>query len=180
MPQLPHSDTKEQKALSVEQLLRFKKAEQPDSAFWDEFDNKLHQRLFQKMVERQHGPIRRWVSAVAHSRITYAAMPAAAAMLVTISVAMRSGVPSAVIQVAQTPSSSVDFVVSVKAPALNRSAQSHETFVQDGLQMNMDNGHFRKVMAVGNPLIPAQSTSRYVADQLGSARNGILFASTSF
>jgi hypothetical protein len=180
MPQLSNPVKSEPKAPSVEQLLRFKKAEQPDQAFWNDFESSLHQRLFQAAVASQRGPVRRWVSAIAHSRAAYA-MPAMAGVALMAVVAMspvRPGISSA----PADASSHVDIVVSVRAPAIDTASQGRESFVQDSLQMNMDNGRFRKVMTAGELRLPLESSTRYVADQLGSgsSRGGFLFASNSF
>lgn len=38
--------------VSLEELLRFKKAERPDQTFWDKFDSELHQRMMQTLVKK--------------------------------------------------------------------------------------------------------------------------------
>lgn len=37
---------------SLEELLRFKRSERPDEAFWDAFDSELHQRMMQTLVKK--------------------------------------------------------------------------------------------------------------------------------
>lgn len=37
---------------SLEELLRFKKAEKPNEAFWERFDNELHHRMMQTLVKK--------------------------------------------------------------------------------------------------------------------------------
>jgi cell division septation protein DedD len=39
---------------SLEELLRFKKAEKPTEAFWGRFDDELHQRMMQTLVKKDH------------------------------------------------------------------------------------------------------------------------------
>jgi hypothetical protein len=41
-----------EKEVKVEDLLRFKRAERPDEAFWDTFDRELHQRMLQTLVKK--------------------------------------------------------------------------------------------------------------------------------
>jgi hypothetical protein len=181
MSKLPDNMADKPKGLSVEQLLRFKKAECPDSAFWDDFDRQLHQRLFQTVVERRESRLRTWFSTFVHSRSTYA-MSALAALIVMIglTISRSSSVvsPPSVGTVVAT-----DMVVSVEAPQRAAKIGGRESFVDDKLNMNMENGSFRKVMATQAMKVSAVSTStRYVADQVGvgSSHGGVLFASDSF
>ena len=37
---------------SLEELLRFKRAERPDEAFWEQFDGELHKRMMQALVKK--------------------------------------------------------------------------------------------------------------------------------
>lgn len=41
-----------QKEVKVEDLLRLKRAERPDDAFWNTFDRELHQRMLQTLVKK--------------------------------------------------------------------------------------------------------------------------------
>ena len=41
-----------EKEVKVEDLLRFKRAERPDEAFWYTFDRELHQRMLQTLVKK--------------------------------------------------------------------------------------------------------------------------------
>lgn len=43
--------------VSLEELLRFKRAERPDEAFWDKFDSELHQRMMQTLVKKDPWPV---------------------------------------------------------------------------------------------------------------------------
>jgi hypothetical protein len=38
--------------VSLEELLCFKRAERPDEAFWEQFDNELHERMMQTLVKK--------------------------------------------------------------------------------------------------------------------------------
>lgn len=38
--------------VSLEELLRFKRAERPGEAFWEQFDSELHQRMMQTLVKK--------------------------------------------------------------------------------------------------------------------------------
>ncbi|MEO0509731.1 MAG: hypothetical protein AAF065_07720 [Verrucomicrobiota bacterium] len=50
--------TKDSQAkVSLEELLRFKRAERPDEAFWDRFDDELHHRMMQTLVKKDPWPI---------------------------------------------------------------------------------------------------------------------------
>ncbi len=42
---------------TLEELLRFKRAEKPDGAFWDRFDQELHQRMMQTLVKKDPWPV---------------------------------------------------------------------------------------------------------------------------
>ncbi|MBN1404370.1 MAG: hypothetical protein JW942_07910 [Opitutales bacterium] len=182
MPQVRKPDQNEPAALSVEQLLRFKKAEQPSQAFWDEFERKMHQRMFQAALERRPGTFRRVFTAFAHSKLFAYATPATAAVIVFGAVVMSPESGNVTAPVA-TLARSVDMVVQVKAPALNAATASQSSFVSDSLQMNLDNGNFRKVLAaVDMPFASQSGSTRYVADRLGEQgrAGGVLFASTSF
>lgn len=48
------ADTKnsQQKEVKVEDLLRLKRGERPDEAFWSHFDQELHQRMLQTLVKK--------------------------------------------------------------------------------------------------------------------------------
>lgn len=42
---------------SLEELLRFKRAERPNEAFWDRFDSELHQRMMRTLVKKDPWPV---------------------------------------------------------------------------------------------------------------------------
>lgn len=48
---LKPSDHPEEK-LQLEELLRFKRAERPDNAYWSRFDQELHQRMLHALVKK--------------------------------------------------------------------------------------------------------------------------------
>jgi hypothetical protein len=180
MTKLPKIQPEEPKALSVEQLLRFKRAECPDPAFWQDFDRKLHQKLFKTVVERRNSPIKNWFSAFIRSRSTYA-MPALAALMVAVGFALTRG-DRAGSSPALPAGQGVDMVVSVEAPANRAVSRGSERFVMDGLNLNADNGQFRKVMATQAMKVSSSGSTRYTADQLGAAstRGEVLYSSTTF
>lgn len=44
--------SEDQKKVTVEDLLRLKRSERPDNAFWGDFDRELHQRMLQTLVRK--------------------------------------------------------------------------------------------------------------------------------
>lgn len=49
---MPDSNQARPNHVKVEDLLRLKRAERPDAAFWDQFDRELHQRMLQTLVKK--------------------------------------------------------------------------------------------------------------------------------
>ncbi len=49
---MPNTNDHKSDKPSLEELLRFKRAEQPDEAFWERFDTDLHQRMLQTLVKK--------------------------------------------------------------------------------------------------------------------------------
>jgi hypothetical protein len=49
---MAHQKNERQKEIKVEDLLRLKRAERPDDAFWGTFDRELHQRMLQTLVKK--------------------------------------------------------------------------------------------------------------------------------
>ncbi len=179
MSKLPNPSPTEPKVLSVEQLLRFKKAERPDEAFWDNFDRELQQKLFQTVVERRSTRIRNWFSAILHSRSAFA-MPVLAALMIVMGIALTRSGPAGSSPVS-SHSGSVDMVVSVEAPARRMVSSVRESFIVDRLNLNAESSGFRKVMASQAMRLSPASTTRYVADQLDTTvRSGVLSASNTF
>ncbi|HNX05610.1 MAG TPA: hypothetical protein PKI32_08905 [Opitutales bacterium] len=179
MTRLKQSRREDSKGVTLEQLLRFKKAERPDAAFWEDFDRSLEQKLFKTVVERRRSPLRNFFYVVLHARSTYA-MPVLAAIMVGLGIAINRGTSDGPLPQA-IASQPVDMVVSVEAHTM-ASAPGTERFVVDKLNSNSDAGSFRKVMAIEAINTPRTSSTRYVADQLGtsSGRNGVLYVSDSF
>jgi hypothetical protein len=177
---LPDNNSGKKAALSVEQLMRLKRAEHPSREFWDGFDEKLHQRIFETAVRRRESRFSIILSAIAHSRLTYAASATAAAAVVIGLTVARSG--SVVLLSVPTLPDSSDMVVQVEAPAQAARLSNHERFVVDRLSgTGVENGSFRKVMAPQAVFVSSAGSTRYVADQVGpSSGRGVLTASSSF
>jgi hypothetical protein len=163
----------------VEQLLRFKRAERPDEAFWTDFDRKLHQKLFKTVIERRTNPVRTWFFSLARSRSIYA-MPALAALMVAVGFALTRGGHAGAAP-SLPAGQGVDLVVSVEAPTNRAVSRGSERFVMDGLNLNAESGAFRKVMTPQAMRVSTSNSTRYVADPLGSSSRGeILYSSTTF
>ena len=81
-----------QKEVRVEDLLRIKRAELPDDAFWNTFDRELHQRMLQTLVKKDpwYVQILRGVS----SRIAQTATVGAAAVFLAMMIVRPAFVDS--------------------------------------------------------------------------------------
>jgi len=81
-----------QKEVRVEDLLRIKRAERPDDAFWNTFDRELHQRMLQTLVKKDpwYVQILRGVS----SRIAHTATVGAAAVFLAMMIVRPAFVDS--------------------------------------------------------------------------------------
>lgn len=90
-----------QKQVKVEDLLRFKRAERPDDAFWGEFDRELHQRMLQTLVKKDplHLQIWRTLSGRLTQSIGVACAAAFLALMVVRPVFIGTG--TAAVSVAQ-------------------------------------------------------------------------------
>jgi hypothetical protein len=178
MKSLRESRREVSKGVTLEQLLRIKKAERPDATFWADFDRGLQQKLFKTVVDRRRTPVRSFFRVVLHSRSTYA-MPVLAAIMVALGIAINRGTSDGPLPQAVT--APVDMIVSVEANT-RASAPGAERFVVDRLNVTSDAGNFRKVMALGSINPPETASTRYVADQLGAAviRGGVLSMGDSF
>jgi hypothetical protein len=92
-----------QKEVKVEDLLRMKRSERPDDAFWNSFDRELHQRMLQTLVKKDP-----WYSQLfraAFGRIAQtAAVGAAAAVLAIVMVrpALIESVPVSGVEVTES------------------------------------------------------------------------------
>ncbi len=49
---MANSNKDSRQNVSLEELLRFKRAERPDEAFWQQFDRELHERMMQTLVKK--------------------------------------------------------------------------------------------------------------------------------
>ncbi len=164
--------------VTLEQLLRVKRAERPGPEFWEDFDRGLQQKLFKTVVDRRRSGVRNFFRVVLHSRSTYA-MPVLAAIMVAFGIALNRGSGDRPLQQAVT--APVDMVVSVEANT-RASSPGAERFVVDLLNSGGESGNFRKVMSLGSINAPDAGSTRYVADQLGlsSGRGGVLSMGDSF
>jgi hypothetical protein len=70
--------------ISLEELLRFKKAERPNQDFWKDFDSELHQRMMQTLVKKDawHVQIMRGLSGKLAQTAAIAAAAAVMALMV--------------------------------------------------------------------------------------------------
>lgn len=73
-----------QKEVKVEDLLRLKRAERPDEAFWGKFDRELHQRMMQTLVKKD--PIHLQIWRALSARFTQSVGVAAAAAFLALMV----------------------------------------------------------------------------------------------
>lgn len=177
-----HSERKaeEAKPLSVEQLLRFKKSERPDDAFWNNFDRELHQRLFQTVLQKRPGRVRVVFSFLLRPKLALA-MPVLAALLIAVGFAVTRNSEPVVSPMGATIAAAVDMVLPVEASASVTPASAREHYVDDSLNMTLDNGNFRKVMSTQAINLTSSGSIRYVADPLGySAHSGVLSSGSTF
>ena len=187
MPQQTPSSEQDRKSLTVEQLLRLKRAEQPDPAFWSKFDTQMQQRMLQALVaKRRSAPRRAWNALGA---LRYATVPGLAAALAVVGIALNKAAPDSVLGdavVAAAPAAQpMSMIMQVQAPAASHSfvaqvdASASQHFVVDSLRLDPPSSGYMKVMASEALTINPGST-RYVADQLGSAASRFLVATTSY
>lgn len=76
---------------TIEELLRFKKAERPDEAFWDRFDRDLHQRMMQTLVKKEPWPTQ--LLRALSGRLAQGTAVAAALVLIAMMVVRPALVP---------------------------------------------------------------------------------------
>ncbi|ADE54865.1 hypothetical protein [Coraliomargarita akajimensis] len=87
------TDQDPKQEIQLEDLLRLKRAERPDEAFWGRFDQELHQRMLHSLVEKD--PIYIQVLRGLTGRIAQTTgLAAAAAALAFVFVAQNESVPS--------------------------------------------------------------------------------------
>lgn len=91
MPETHHSQPS--KTVTLEALLRVKRAERPPAEFWDGFEEKLHQRILREVVaEPKVVSAESWVQ---RSRRLWLAVPVAAAIMVMV---WSSGGPGVMVE----------------------------------------------------------------------------------
>ena len=103
---------------SLEELLRFKKAEKPTEAFWGRFDDELHQRMMQTLVKKDHWLVQVMRGLTGRIAQTTAVMGAAAfvALMVVRPAMTNSGSsPQAAVAQAEAPASGANAVAEVVA-----------------------------------------------------------------
>ena len=179
MSKYPEQEQKKQN-LTVEQLLRLKRAEHPDAAFWDDFDKKLHQKLFQAAIEKRESRASRFFSALIHSRLTYAAVSAAAVGAVAF--LAFSHTPERVSTPALAKTGPVDMVIAVQAPpqVTKTPISGGERYVVDRLNIAPEASGYTKVMAPQTLKISNGDSIRYVADPVDTTQHRVLYSSDSF
>jgi len=91
------SQKNEQEEVTLEDLLRLKRAERPSEAFWGEFDRELHQRMLQTLVKKDplHIQIMRGLTGRFAQSIGVAAAAATIALLVLRPAFVGVGLPEA-------------------------------------------------------------------------------------
>lgn len=79
---MPKSNPADPNEINVEDLLRLKRSEKPDSAFWDQFDRELHQRMLQTLVKKEPWYLQLWRGC--SGRLPQATALATAALVATV------------------------------------------------------------------------------------------------
>ena len=57
---MPKHSQQPETDIDLDQLLRLKRSERPDDAFWSQFDRELHQRMLQTLVKRDPWYVQVW------------------------------------------------------------------------------------------------------------------------
>ncbi|MEN8661835.1 MAG: hypothetical protein ACN4GF_06155 [Lentimonas sp.] len=150
-----------QKEVKVEDLLRLKRAERPDDAFWGEFDKELHQRMLQTLVKKDplHLQIWRTLSGRLTQSVGVACAAAFLALMVVrpafigtttadISVARVEGSAAAQLAVVEVAMSDLDVSViegardysieGISADVESSDARFTREFGMEGFEMAMD------------------------------------------
>lgn len=112
--QEPKTDS--QKIVKLEDLLRLKRAERPDQAFWGQFDRELHQRMMQTLVKKD--PVHLQIWRTLSARLTQSIGVAAAACLMAFLVVRPAfiGSGSSEVNLAMAESSQMSQVASIEIP----------------------------------------------------------------
>jgi len=161
------SSPKPGKTVTLEALLRLKRAERPPAEFWDGFEERLHGRILREVMAE---PRQERVAWRLRARPFWLAAPLAAALALMIwtpggpGVAVMSHAPA--LEIAAHGESAVALDASVQAPATMVEAQ----FVSDLLSpaWSRTSSSFTRVLA-SEMLATAPASSVYVANQLGRA-----------
>ena len=135
---LNHKKDLTKKDLQLEELLRFKRAERPDEAYWNRFDRELHQRMLQTLVKKD--PFHRQVlRAFAGKRFPVGLLTAATAAVALVAIGPFSQPqPSIYMEgslAASTPQSAVAAPLgSADADAMNPTNAANAANVVEGVE----------------------------------------------
>jgi len=135
-----------QKEVKVEDLLRLKRAERPDDAFWGEFDKELHQRMLQTLVKK--GPLHLQIWRTLSGRLTQSVGVACAAAFLALMVVrpVFIGTTSADLPVAQIDNSALTStsVVEVAMSDLDVSSiEADHDYSIEGISPNVESSDER-------------------------------------
>jgi len=161
----PHKDSRQN--ISLEDLLRFKRAERPDQAFWEQFDQELHQRMMQTLVKKDS-----WYAQVLSAltgRFAQSTAVAAAAVLALVVVrpafiaSNESGQP---VPVRLTSAAAGSQAEAVKEPAATRALVAEADYSIEGLTAASDAGTDAVTRDFGmDPMhVASYDKSAYAAD----------------
>lgn len=186
MPKQTPATLEDRQIVTVEQLLRLKRAEQPTPEFWEKFDAQMQQRMLHTLVTRKRSlPKRVWHSV---GFLRHAVIPGMAAMLVVAGISMNSstgGQGGKNVSVAGLSAQPMSMMLAVEAPVSRPlvapvSEDANLRFVLDSLQMDAPTSGYTKVMKTEAISITPTGSIRYVADPLGSAASRFLIATTPY
>jgi hypothetical protein len=188
MPRLNSPTLPDRKDVTVEQLLRLKKAERPDAEFWEGFDRQMQQRVLQTLVNRRRGVARRVLGYVTPMR--HALIPGMATLLVVGGVVLqspgRAGLAETPAAAASIKAEPMAMVMRVEASMPRRNfdapadAAANRRFVVDSLRAESQASGYMKVMATEAFNIPIATSTRYVADPLTGSASRFLAAGGSY
>lgn len=186
-----HAQTQDAQKVTLEQLLKLKRCEKPDAAFWEQFDRELQQRTLQSLV-RDPSLWRQLSDRFVHARPAIFSATACLlfGFLVLLDFYKPASVQSEFVSNPLPPplphqtisEQKQDEAMSLPpAPTLSQGASFASTgqarFVVDSLSHEQENGQYRKVMA-SEGLSFAVEGVRYVADPLSGGAAARVFAST--
>lgn len=162
--------------VSLESLLKLKRCEQPDDAFWDSFEKDFHRRRLNSLVEKGEswriwGPLVKWMSLavpalglLALGVIGWRSQEAALPVLVEVSAEEGR------LLAEESPLNTAAMSVLSEGPgALVMSDHLSSQFVLDALEQRASSTHaFRKVLYSPALEVPVSSGASYVRDSLSS------------